>query len=386
MSEFKKQSDQGYGTTPYTGETPNEVQYQQEHSDYFSMPQKPVQSFGWVLRGSNPKYLTLIDIDNINNALSALGMSEDHFNAYAIGTCDITSRWTLSVVVYRTNMDIETLFGVFKRWANNPVFKNWASPHMVKDGDEERWPHRLELTSFKNPNGIDFSREMKKTGSEVGFGDGTLYPWKKTDQSLLNETQIWNKDQGNFPGKDTMSAGGGKPMTKPGQCPTCFVTFLGDDGLPDENALREHMGSAHIKGDKTGPEYEIHDKGGINGDSYDNEASRPPGDDIMMMGSFHLASPEGPIPFSFDIEQDRLYVGDPGDEGVKVDRENPFGLAEGYYTPDGDLLITAQSNIPYTISHLTRLWENMNPEYEIKHIYIIRKEGDTNIKEKVANA
>lgn len=380
MSDFQRQSDQGYGTTPYTGEMPNELEYEQEHDAYFTMPQKPVQSFGWVLRGSNPKYLTLIDVDKITNALSALGMNENHFNAYAIGTCDITSRWTLSVVVYQTNMDIETLFSVFKRWANNPVFKTWASPHMVTDGEEERWPHRLELTSFKNPNGIDFSRDIKKTGSEVGFGEGVKYNWKGTDADYRTDIQIQDEDRGKLPGQGNLPADE-KKMTTLYQCPTCFEEF--SNGAE----LREHMGSAHVNVDDGTHKEEIPSyKNGI-GDSYDNEASRPPGDDIMMMGSFQMtAELEGPIPFSFDIEEDRMYVGNPGQEGVKVDKENPFGLAEGYYTPDGDLLITAQANIPYTIRHLMNMWEQMNPEYPIKHVYIIEKNGDLNIKEKVARA
>lgn len=383
MSDLRKQSDQGYGTTPYTGEMPNELEYEQEHQQFLRMPRKAVQSFGWVLRGANPKSLTLIDVDSITNALSAMGMSENHFNAYAVGTCDITSRWTLSVVVYQTNMDIETLLGVFKRWANNPTFKHWASPHMVEEGDEHRWPHRLELTSFKNPNGIDFSRDygayLQKSAADPGHGEMNKTPWKNTDDDYTTSIQIQDNDRGKTPGQGDSSVNEG-PMTDLGVCTDCRKKF------PDQKSLQEHILKEHVNEDgNTGKEYEFRDKGGINGDSYDNEGSRPPGDDILIQSSVEIDL-EGPIPFSFDVEQDRLHIGNPGDESIKIDNNNPFGLAEGCYTPDGDLLITAQANIPYTVSHLMRMWENMNPEYKIKHVYIIRKDGETRIKEKLANA
>ena len=63
-----------------------------------------------------------------------------------------------------------------------------------------------------------------------------------------------------------------------------------------------------------------------------------------------------------------------------------FGLAEGYYTPDGDILIVTQAFAPYSIKYFLRLWYEIHPELKVKKVYLIRKQNGRKIKERVANA
>jgi len=371
MSKIHKQSDQGWGTTPYTGETSNELQNQEESHQYHKMPTSMSETYGWVLSGQNVKNLKVVDLDMIDGAIASVGAQRDHFNAFGVGTLEITTRWTLSVLVEETNIDLVVLFNVFKRWANNPSISN------------EPRNHRLELQSMKDKNGIPFPIDTRRTSSDPGSGWQTVpKDWPLTDRDPATDIQIQDNDRGKFPGQGDLRIVEYGLTDTAYQCPNCRKVFESYREMLDHS-------SEHIKKDQTGPEYEYHEKGGINGDSYDNEASRPSGDDIMLMSATKKkkeAELEGPIPFSYDVEDDRIYVGEPGDERVEIDQSNAFGLAEGYYTPDGDLLITAQATIPYTISHLMHLWDQMHPEYEIKHVYIIETKGGKSIKEKVANA
>ena len=78
----------------------------------------------------------------------------------------------------------------------------------------------------------------------------------------------------------------------------------------------------------------------------------------------------GPIPMIYDIEGDRVYVGQPGERHADISGKfNPGGIVEGVYDPKGNLQIRTDTDMPWTVFHLTRLWYTMHPELEIKHIY-----------------
>lgn len=78
----------------------------------------------------------------------------------------------------------------------------------------------------------------------------------------------------------------------------------------------------------------------------------------------------GPIPLVYDIEGDRVYVGQPGERHADIQGKfSPGGVVEGVYDPKGNLQIRTDTDMPWTVYHLTRLWYAMHPELEIKHIY-----------------
>jgi hypothetical protein len=361
MSGNRKLSYPGWGTPAYPGENPHQLDRNEAVEDSYRMP-PPSQSFAWVLAG---KSLVVVDSDRVDNAFSALGVTKEHNGPFAVGAVDISHRWTTTFVVKEANIDLDTLYKEFQRWAKNPVI------------NFEPFPHHLYVSAVKDKNGIPLPMGMSRVSADPGAGKS--YPNKlyvNTDDDLLhNDSQIWNEEQGKFPGKGDMRANDQRLTDDTYGCEEC------DEVFDAYNEYLLHRTHDHKKQDPTGPEYEIREKGGIAGMDYDNEASR-------SNGRFFEASADliGPIPFSFDVEDDRMYVGEPGDERVKIDQHNPFGRAEGYYTPDGDLLITTQSNVPYTIRHLMNLWEDMHPEYEVKHVYLIEQRQNRSIKEKVARA
>lgn len=362
MGDIRKESDFGWGTDAYPAQEPQELQFQFDRQVMSEMPAIQ-QSFKWIVSGKN---ILVVSPAQVDDAYRALGITQDHHGPFASGSVDITHRWTTSFVVEQSNVDLDFLNNIFKRWAKFPSV------------DFQQWNHPLHIAIVKDKNGIPLPVKLKKTAADPGIGDDKFkYPWKNTDKSLLTDIQIQDGDRGKLPGQGDLRADGGGQLTEGiyecGECAEEFDSY-------SEYLL--HVTHDHPKREPTGPEYEIRDN-----DEFfypDNEASRPgggPGGAVVA-----AAEPKGPIPFSYNVEQDRVYVGQEGDERVEMDEYNPFGLAEGYYTPDGDLLIVNQSSIPYTIRHLVNLWSNMFPEYEVKHVYLVHEVGDKTVREKVANA
>jgi len=371
-SEIKKQSYPGFGTKPYTGENPNQIDYQEGAANAARMP-KPSKTYAWVVRGNN---IRVTDLDRSSNLFAVHGIKEDHHGPLAKGTVDVSSRWTASFTVDKSNIDLDNLYRIFKKWANSPEFI--TSKEDGADAAHDRWPTRLHVAVVKDKNGIPLPLGISKTAADPGIGDDHFkYPWKNTDKSYLTDIQIQDNDRGKLPGQGDLKNTDGTLADDVYECDECDEVF---DSYAE---YLLHVGNDHLLPDPSGHEEEIHEKGGIAGMDYDNEMGRSNG--RMFEAATSEVELEGPIPFSFDVEDDRLYVGEIGDERVDIDPSNPFGRAEGYYTPDGDLLITGQSTVPYTINHLTHLWEDMYPEHEIKHVYLIQRKDNRDIKEKLSN-
>jgi hypothetical protein len=357
MTKINKQSDFGWGTDAYPAQEPQESGYQSERQEMSQMPAIN-QTFKWVVSG---KEILVVDPDKIDNAYSALGIKTNHHGPYATGSVDISHRWTTSFVVEESNVDLDFLYGLFKRWAKYPSI-NFTD-----------WNHPLSVDTVKDKNGIPLPMNINKKSSDPGAGEHYVDKlWVNTDSEDIFTQDI----QRNYPGQGDMAATGERLTDDVYGCDRCDEVF---DSYPE---YLMHASHDHPKSEPTGYEEEIRD----NDESFypDNEASRPGGDLGIHTGAVDN-SPVGPIPFSYNVEEDRIYVGEPGEEGIKLDSANPFGLAEGYYTPEGDLLITSQANIPYTVRHLMNIWSHMYPEYEIKHVYILDVNDGKKIREKVAN-
>jgi hypothetical protein len=362
MEDIRKESDFGWGTDAYPAQQPQELQFQFDRQQMSDMSGATKQVFRWVLAG---KTILVVSPDNLDDAYRALGIVDDHHGPFATGSVEITHRWTTSFVVEKANVDLDFLHGIFRRWAKDP------------STNFKEWNHPLHLVSVQDKNGIPLPVGIRKMAADPGIGDDHFkYPWKNTDKSLLTDIQIQDNDRGKLPGQGDLRVITPRLSEDTYGCTECSEVF------DSYSEFLLHMTHDHPKKEPTGPEYEIRDN-----DEYfypDNEASRPgggPGGQVVG-----AAQPAGPIPFSFHVERDRLYVGEPGDERVEIDETNPFGVAEGYYTPDGDLLIVNQSSLPYTIRHLINLWIDMYPEHEVKHVYVIHQQDDKKIKERVANA
>lgn len=377
MSEINKKSDFGWGTDAYPAQEPQEKQFQAERAEMSEMVPEKDRNYSWIVAG---KDILVVSDERLNDAFTALGVKKDHHGPIAIGRVTVSNRWVTSFVVEESNIDLDYLDKIFQRWAKDPQI------------DFEDLNHNLYIDSVKNKNGIPLpiktNYTKRKLAADPGFGmispirDMFKYPWKNTDESLYTDIQIQDNDRGKLPGQGDVDHPLGEGLTEETyQCPECLGVFK--NGIE----LREHMVNFHRKEPPTGPEYEIRDN-----DEFfypDNEASRPGG--TVSEPGIHTgaASPpeiSGPIPFSFDPEKSRIYVGEPGDERVKLDSINMFGLAEGYYTPDGDIIIVTQSYVPYSIKYFLRLWYEIHPELKVKKAYLLRKEDGRKIKERVANA
>jgi hypothetical protein len=351
-NNIQKTSEMGWGTDAYPAQQPQELQFQFDRAQMAQMPRAISQSFNWVVSGKN---ILVVDPERLDNAFNALGITKEHHGPYALGTVEISHRWTTTFTVQESNVDLDFLFRIFQRWAKYP------------EVNFERWGHPLHVDSVRDSNGIPLPVKIKKQAADPGVGD--QYPnklWVNTDDDLRTDIQR------RYPGQDDMKSTTPNLVEGLYQCAECNEEF---DSYPE---YLLHMTHDHPKWDPTGPEYEIRDN-----DEYfypDNEAV------YDRDGGIHTGSVEGPIPFSFDVENDRVYVGEPGEEKVQMDNTNPFGVAEGYYTPEGDLIIVNQPNIPYTVRHLMNLWSYIHPEHEIKHVYLVRDAEGKQIRERVANA
>jgi hypothetical protein len=85
---------------------------------------------------------------------------------------------------------------------------------------------------------------------------------------------------------------------------------------------------------------------------------------------------EAEIPFIFDVENDGVFVGEPGVRTADIPGKfTPGGIVEGLYERGGKVVIRSLTNMPYTIRHLVELWYHQHPELEVKSVHLEDDEG-----------
>lgn len=378
MTKMRKKSDFGWGGDAYPAQEPQDVQLQKDQEQFYRMNDARAESYSWVVSGKN---ILVVSKDKLDDVFSALGITQNHHGPVAIGTVSLSHRWSANFVVEESNIDLDTLSKIFERWAKDPnstldfkeIDHNFFIASVV---DKNGIPLPVKTNYTKNKKaGVDKIALIEPNGGGAGSGWQTVpKTWNRTDKDLRTDIQIQDNDRGKLPGQGDMRAdSGGELTTYIYQCPECLEVF--ESG----NLLREHLVFDHERQPPTGNEYEIRN----NDETFypDNEAV------YENDGGIHTGAViPGPIPFSYNVETDRIYVGEPGDERVKLDSTNPFGVVEGYYTPDGDILIVNRPMIQYAIKYFIILWNEIHPELEVKKVYILRKENGRKIKERVAHA
>lgn len=354
----------GWGGDSHPAQEPQEKQNQWEISQTYQMAGKS-EDFKWV--AVEDEDLVVFPADGVEPGYAGLGAALEHHGPVAHGTVTISHMWTARFIIEQSLIDLETLFKKIKKWANNP-----------KIGRKDVH-HRFEISEVSNADGIPlpFNNLKTKTAADPGSGWQTVPKlWNRTDDDYRTDIQIQDNDRGKYPGRGNMRATDIQLTENEYECLQCGEIF---DNYRD---MLMHVSFDHDYGDQIGPEYEIRD----NDETFypDNEASRSNG--LFYEAAKKKIDLEGPMPFIYDINADRIRIGEPGDEKVDVGEYNSFGMIEGYYTPDQDLIIVTQTSVPYTISHVRKLWEYMYPEFEVNHIYVIHKQEGKSVKEKVANA
>lgn len=83
-----------------------------------------------------------------------------------------------------------------------------------------------------------------------------------------------------------------------------------------------------------------------------------------------------PIPFIYDIEEDGIYVGEPGSRTSQIPGKfSPGGIVEGTYEPGGKVFVKSQTNMPWSVRHVLDLWMWQHPEMTITAISMRDDEG-----------
>ncbi len=90
-----------------------------------------------------------------------------------------------------------------------------------------------------------------------------------------------------------------------------------------------------------------------------------------------------PVPFIYDIENDNVTVGHPGQRTSDIPgRFTPGGIVEGVYEPGGKIVFRTETNMPYSLRHVVDLWYYQHPELSVTGIF---KQDDSGASAKLAS-
>lgn len=80
---------------------------------------------------------------------------------------------------------------------------------------------------------------------------------------------------------------------------------------------------------------------------------------------------EAPLPFVYDVDHDRINVGQPGQRTSDIPGKfTPGGVIEGLYEPGGRVVVTTMTNMPYSVRHMIELWYYSHPEYTVRSVVL----------------
>jgi tRNA nucleotidyltransferase (CCA-adding enzyme) len=83
-----------------------------------------------------------------------------------------------------------------------------------------------------------------------------------------------------------------------------------------------------------------------------------------------------PIPFLYDIQEDNVIIGQPGQRTSDIPGKfTPGGIVEGTYEPGGKVMVRSMTNMPFTVRHMLELWYYQHPELEVKNVEMMDDEG-----------
>jgi tRNA nucleotidyltransferase (CCA-adding enzyme) len=89
-----------------------------------------------------------------------------------------------------------------------------------------------------------------------------------------------------------------------------------------------------------------------------------------------------PLPFIYDVEEDNITLGQPGQRTVDISGKfTPGGIIEGVYEPGGRVIIKTLTNMPYSVRHVIDLWYYTHPELSVTGVYL---QDDSGKQQKLA--
>jgi tRNA nucleotidyltransferase (CCA-adding enzyme) len=86
---------------------------------------------------------------------------------------------------------------------------------------------------------------------------------------------------------------------------------------------------------------------------------------------------DAPLPFIFDIDADKIFVGHPGTRTSDIPGKfTPGGIVEGEYAPGGKVTITTETNMPWTARHMLDLWKWSVPHMDVTSLELMDATGN----------
>lgn len=132
--------------------------------------------------------------------------------------------------------------------------------------------------------------------------------------------------------------------------------------------------------------HNMDEKSGWSFDSHIDHSTPPEIASNFLHGARRLAIKQpkdlfsDPVPFIYDIELDRIFVGHPGARHGEIEapagtKFTPGGIVEGEYQPGGKVVVESQSDTPYSVRHMVGLWYYQHPEFEVTGILMTMPDG-----------
>ena len=107
---------------------------------------------------------------------------------------------------------------------------------------------------------------------------------------------------------------------------------------------------------------------------------------FVLVGEFGLQWTAGqnpkdaldrPLPFIYDVQEDKITVGFPGGRHSDIPGKfTPGGIIEGDYLPGGAVHIHTMTNMPYSVRHLIELWYWSYPHLEVTGVELHDNAGN----------
>lgn len=332
------------GADAYPGQEPQATADRELRRDWMTSPEdREPDEYHWALTG----HLLSVRDEEPSELFREMGY-HDFSRPYAYGTVTVHFNWNAVFQITYSNMALHLVEKRLKRFARD---HGWQYEGIV---DEDGMPHEGEAIKVSTALGEDSN----------GIKDWKGKEWGGTD--LFD--QIDQVDYYGF--KDYPDE---TNPNDPRACSDC------GELLPDYNAWRTHVLREHVNPDRRPPAYpqpvvDLDDvlPAGINKGVMDETVQRQ----ARLIAKLGAPSPKvnipGPIPFIYDIEQDRIFVGHPGERHADIQgRFTPGGLVEGVYDPKGNVQIRTDTDMPYTVRHMIELWYALHPELWVKSLYLL---------------
>lgn len=346
------------GPSAYPGSTPQAEsdRAQEQHSyddslrpDYtVDTTTRPDEVYNWSMSGTH------VSVSNDDHGVQFGAMAWTDFNRpYAYGTVELHYMWTARWTVVYTNMSVPMVEKRLKRYSKDQGWE-WGG---IQDYRGE------PLDSLR-------------TSSAPGIGEINpgVKDWKNKEWSGMETFDNPGDQQSDTPFYGFQDYDEDVPSDLPRTCSECGEPCLDYDDWR-KHVLRKHLNPDRKPPGEPQPVVDLDDvlPAHFNEDVMDSTVQRQSRLLMQMTAATgQIPAIPGPMPFIYDIEQDRIYVGHPGERHSDIQgRFTPGGIIEGLYDPKGNVQIRTDTDMPYTVRHMIKLWYALHPELLVKAVYLM---------------